>query len=411
VSWGLNRVDEVQPLLKQLLHAKDYRARAAAVRVLRYSGHQIPDHLALLRTAAADGHGRVRMEAFVAASWLGKSAGLSVLEVASKPRDPKAVVTKPAEATLDEKGVLHVAGGSLNTTPVDTITISLPGPNQTLNLAEVEIISGGRNIAAQARISQSSRYDDTLLVPLLIDGNLDTFAHSKENDKNPRFVFKFPRPVIIDEVKIFNRKGYEQRFEDGQVTFAAAGKKLLTMRVNLNSTVSVAGMDSWLAPVYKTARAYLQGQVIEADAAPVYTTHLTGKEKEIFLRGAEVFNREGHCITCHQSDGKGLPAAQFPPLAGSEWVTGPEERLIKLTLHGLYGPIEVKGEKFPGVVPMTPFKMLSDQEVAAVLSFVRNTFGNKASMVKPESVKKVRAATQAQDSFYTPAELRKAYPE
>ena len=65
----------------------------------------------------------------------------------------------------------------------------------------------------------------------------------------------------------------------------------------------------------------------------------------------------------------GLPAAQFPPLAGSEWVTGPEERLIKLTLHGLYGPIEVKGEKFPGVVPMTPFKMLSDQEVAEVLSF------------------------------------------
>jgi mono/diheme cytochrome c family protein len=77
----------------------------------------------------------------------------------------------------------------------------------------------------------------------------------------------------------------------------------------------------------------------------------------------------------------------------------------------LSGPIEVKGEKFPGVVPMTPFKMLSDQEVAAVLSFVRNTFGNKAPMVKPESVKKVRAATQAQDSFYTPAELRKAYPE
>jgi mono/diheme cytochrome c family protein len=294
---------------------------------------------------------------------------------------------------------------------MDTITISLPGPNQTLNLAEVEIISGGKNIAAQARVSQSSRYDDTLLVPLLIDGNPDTFAHSKEGDHNPRFVFKFPRPVVIDKVKVFNRKGYEGRFRDGQVTFATAGRDLLTIKANLSARISAAGMDSWLAPVYKTALAYLQGQVIEADAAPVYTTHLTGAEKAIFLRGAKVFNREGHCITCHQSDGMGLPAAQFPPLAGSEWVTGPEERLIKLTLHGLYGPIEVKGEKFPGVVPMTPFKMLSDQEVAEVLSFVRNTFGNKAPMVTAETVKRVRAATQSQKSFYTPAELRKAYPQ
>jgi mono/diheme cytochrome c family protein len=77
----------------------------------------------------------------------------------------------------------------------------------------------------------------------------------------------------------------------------------------------------------------------------------------------------------------------------------------------LSGPIEVKGEKFPGVVPMTPFKMLSDQEVAEVLSFVRNTFGNKAPVVTAETVKRVRAATQSQKRFYTPAELRKAYPQ
>ena len=73
-------------------------------------------------------------------------------------------------------------------------------------------------------------------------------------------------------------------------------------------------LPRWISPVFKTATAYLQGQQIEADSAPVYTTHLTGADKKIFLKGAEVFNREGHCITCHQSDGKGLPAAQFPPL-------------------------------------------------------------------------------------------------
>ena len=154
----------------------------------------------------------------------------------------------------------------------------------------------------------------------------------------------------------------------------------------------------------------LRGQSIEADAAPVYETQLTGVDKEIFLKGAEVFNREGHCITCHQPDGMGLPAAQFPPLVGSEWVTGSEERLIKLTLHGLYGPIEVDGVRFPGVVPMTPFKMLSDEEIASVLTFVRNTFGNEASVVKPEAVKKVRAATEQQPAFYVPEELLKTHP-
>ena len=70
VSWGLNKVD--QPLLQQLLKAKDYQVRAAAVRVLRYTGHQVKDQADLLMQAAKDEHGRVRLEAIVAASWLDK---------------------------------------------------------------------------------------------------------------------------------------------------------------------------------------------------------------------------------------------------------------------------------------------------------------------------------------------------
>ena len=116
--------------------------------------------------------------------------------------------------------------------------------------------------------------------------------------------------------------------------------------------------------------------------------------------------RDGHCTTCHQKDGNGLPAAQFPPLAGSEWVQGSEDRLIRLTLHGLIGPIEVKGVKYPGAVPMTPFKFLSDAEVADVLTFVRNSFGNKADPVSPQTVKKVREATKDQATFYQASELK-----
>ena len=84
VTWGLNKIDE--ELLRQLLQAKDFRARAAAVKVLRYVGHQIDDQADLLLQAAADDHGRVRLEAIVAASWLEKEKGMTVvLETGKKP--------------------------------------------------------------------------------------------------------------------------------------------------------------------------------------------------------------------------------------------------------------------------------------------------------------------------------------
>ena len=405
VAWGLDRVNETEDLLKTLLAAKDFHARAAAVRVLRYSGHQIPDQVNLLKTATSDKHGRVRMEAIAAASWLGKEEGLAVLATtpAAKPKEEKPSLLT---ATLDKRKVLHIPAPP---TKVDTVTISIPGSGKTLNLSEVEIISAKKNIASKATASQSSKYDNTYTVNLLTDGNKKTFAHSKQNDRNPSFTFTFKNPVKIDSVRIYNRTGYEKRFEEGQISFSLSGKPLLTIKARTKAQSN--NSNSWLTPVYTTAKAYLEGKTIEAESAPEYATHLKGPDKVTFDKGAEVFNREGHCITCHQSDGKGLPAAQFPPIAGSEWITGSEERLIKLTLHGLQGPIKVNGTHYPGVVPMTPFKMLSDEEISAVLTFVRNTFGNKAPVITPTSVKKVREETKSQPGFYSAADLLKEHPE
>ena len=116
-------------------------------------------------------------------------------------------------------------------------------------------------------------------------------------------------------------------------------------------------------------------------------------------------------MTCHQPDGKGLEASGFPPLSGTEWVNGSEERLIKLVLKGLSGPIEVEGKKYPGQVPMTPFGgMLNDEEVAAVLTYVRNSFGSKATAVTAETVKKVRASISGKTGFYSPEELLQQHP-
>lgn len=254
VSWGLNKVD--QKLLRQLLQAKDYRARAAAVRVLRYTGHQVADQPNLLVQAAKDVHGRVRLEAIVTASWLEKNKGLAIL-------------TEAAKHPLDE----------------------------------------------------------------------------------------------------------------------------------------------WMVPAYETALAHLNGHERIVKKEEPVLTDLKGNERDLFVKGKAIYARDGYCNTCHQSNGKGLESSGFPPLTGTTWVTGSEERLIKLVLKGLYGPIDVLGKKYPGQVPMTPFAgMLNDDEVAAVLTYVRNSFGNKAPAITAEKVKATRASVQDKTGFYSPEELLKQHP-
>ncbi|MEX1048561.1 MAG: PVC-type heme-binding CxxCH protein [Akkermansiaceae bacterium] len=141
--------------------------------------------------------------------------------------------------------------------------------------------------------------------------------------------------------------------------------------------------------------------------------HLQGKDAQAYVRGGEVFHREAHCATCHQSNGKGLDPA-FPPLVGTPWVTGSEERLTKIVLHGIHGVLEVNGKVYDpekGVPPMTAFgSILKDDEIADVLTYVRNSWGNKAAPVSTDSVKKIREATKDRSIFWKPEELLKDHP-
>jgi mono/diheme cytochrome c family protein/glucose/arabinose dehydrogenase len=254
VSWGLNRVDK--NLVKTLLSAKNFRARAAAVRAVRYNGHQLSEQADLLKLAAADENGRVRLEAIVAASWMDKANGSAVLDVASQ---------KP--------------------------------------------------------------------------------------------------------------------------------------------------MDDWMIHAYETARAHLEGREVEEKKEMIGTNELNGINQAVFAKGKELYNKEGYCATCHMADGSGLEQSGFPPLRQTVYVNGDEERLIKIVLKGLQGPIEVNGIKYPGQVPMTPFEgLLNDEEVASVLSYVRNSFGNKSGPVTPAKVKAVREKIKNKKGFYNPAELLKEHP-
>ncbi|NLR60330.1 c-type cytochrome [Chitinophaga polysaccharea] len=254
VSWGLDKVD--QDLLKQVLNAKDYHARAAAVEVVRYTGHQVKDQADLLMKAAQDENSRVRLMAIVAASWIGREKGLPIL---------------------------------------------------------------------------------------------------------------------------------------------AAAKKM--------------PLDEWMIHAYETAEAHLKGENVKDEKEEGANTKLKGTELALFNQGQKIYSIEGYCRTCHQPDGKGLPDSGFPPLAGSGWVTGSDERLIKLVMKGIMGPITVNNKTYPGQVPMTPFgSLLKDEEIAAVLTYVRNSFGNTATAISPEKVKQVRKAIEHKKDFYSPGELLKEHP-
>ncbi len=186
----------------------------------------------------------------------------------------------------------------------------------------------------------------------------------------------------------------------------ASGKKIVAI-------ASALPLDDWNKGAAKTAISRLEGvqdAVVDEHPLPPVPTHLASAEQKQFIAGHEIYFRDAHCATCHQPDGKGLDPA-FPPLANSEWVTGDPDRLIKLTLHGMMGPFELNGKKYDGLVPMTPFGgILKDDEVAAVLTYVRNTFSNKAPAVSPSQVSKVREATKSRQGFYMAQDLIKENP-
>jgi len=119
--------------------------------------------------------------------------------------------------------------------------------------------------------------------------------------------------------------------------------------------------------------------------------------------GAQVYSMT--CAACHQATGAGL-AVQYPPLASSEFVTGDEQRLIHIVLRGLTGEIEVEGEMFKGEMPgWAP--ALNDAQVAAVLTYIRKSFGNNAPPITAELVAKVRTASALRKKPYTAADLPK----
>lgn len=98
-----------------------------------------------------------------------------------------------------------------------------------------------------------------------------------------------------------------------------------------------------------------------------------------------------YCLTCHQADGGGVPNMN-PPLIKTSYVLGDKARLIKVLLNGFSENVDIDGESYSNVMPAHDF--LKDQEIAAVLTYVRKNFTNKAGAISTAQVKAVRAANK-----------------
>ena len=127
----------------------------------------------------------------------------------------------------------------------------------------------------------------------------------------------------------------------------------------------------------------LRPAVVAAGGAPA----VDGKQ----LYGAK-------CAACHQGSGLGV-AGVFPPLSGAEWVLGDEKILTNILLHGVNGEMVVKGNTYKGAMPA--WKSLSDDELAAVLSYIRSDWGNAAPPIKAETIKSQRELTKSRTEPYS----------
>jgi mono/diheme cytochrome c family protein len=106
-------------------------------------------------------------------------------------------------------------------------------------------------------------------------------------------------------------------------------------------------------------------------------------------RGKKLY--EQYCLTCHQADGGGVPKLN-PPLISTSYVTGDKQKLVQWVLKGSTENVPIDGKYYSNNMP--PQAYLKDDEIADILTYIRNSFGNKASAITAAEVKSIRAATK-----------------
>ena len=172
---------------------------------------------------------------------------------------------------------------------------------------------------------------------------------------------------------------------------------------NVKQALSALQEDTQPKAVRDAAAFSLEVREPPKPAGNVARVKPLSKEHQVwFDQGKEVF--EITCIACHQAHGLGQEGLA-PPLVGSEWVGYSADRLARIVLHGLRGPIEVLGETYE--IDMPALEVLSDEQIASVLTFIRHEWGHDYEPISPEAVERVRAATVGRGEAWSAEELLK----
>lgn len=130
-------------------------------------------------------------------------------------------------------------------------------------------------------------------------------------------------------------------------------------------------------------------------------TQLTKEQLARYDLGKALFT--GVCAACHQTHGRGLDGLA-PPLMDSEWVLGSEQRIVRIVLHGLTGPVSVKGKTYR--LDMPAFGSFTDDQIAGILTYIRREWEHNAAPIEPNTVKAIRAATADRREAWVQDQLR-----
>lgn len=227
---------------------------------------------------------------------------------------------------------------------------------------------------------------------------------SEQNSTEPNLDYQGGRPAV--------REAHDSVRREKPDPVAGGGNKVLISRVVVGGIILAAASGYFSAysnsfdrsdefsyqfsyPDYVAAPRPEIGGVVEEDKPWIETWMADGKK---------IYN---NCIGCHQASGMGTPGL-FPPLKSSDWVDGGTERLSMIVLSGVTGPIDVAGSTYNNPA-MQPWKVLSDEKLAQVLTYVRRNFGvmpdGKSGVVTTEMMKIAREKHGARSTQWTVAEL------
>jgi len=201
-----------------------------------------------------------------------------------------------------------------------------------------------------------------------------------------------PRPLSDEEILHAHEAHRDEPDDGGHFRLLPLVLLFTFSALILFAGTYVADFAGKFSPLVHDERAHPVSGVITVQIDPI-------------VLGETLF--KANCASCHMETGLGMAGA-IPPLAGSEWVMGNPERIIRVVLKGLTGPVTIAGNDF-GLAPMPAVAEaanLRDDQISAILTYVRQAWGNTAGPVATEEITEARAAISARTTPWTAAELQ-----